>query len=147
MSDDFAVVLGALDSLYHHTKDSLPPRTEAGRSELHSAGRSALNRIEARLKAAEAGVDTSGIPPRDLERARQFLAAEASKQAGELDRMTQLEAERDKAREEAERYRRAITWALGEEGDFPTRQPDEGNYWWRTELRRRAALAAREGER
>lgn len=40
-----------------------------------------------------------------------------------------------------------IRWALGEEGDFPDRpEKVEGKtqplYWWRTELRSRAALAA-----
>jgi hypothetical protein len=34
-----------------------------------------------------------------------------------------------------------IRWALGEgDEDFPFRQSGEGMYWWRTELRRRAAL-------
>ena len=35
----------------------------------------------------------------------------------------------------------AVRWALGEEGDFPLRGDGQGAYWWRTELRRRAALA------
>jgi hypothetical protein len=34
----------------------------------------------------------------------------------------------------------AIRWALGEEGDFRS-AAGAGRYWWRTELRRRAALA------
>lgn len=34
----------------------------------------------------------------------------------------------------------AIRWALGELGDFPARQEGQGAYWWRTELRRRAAM-------
>jgi hypothetical protein len=34
----------------------------------------------------------------------------------------------------------AVRWALGEGDDFPTREAGQGMYWWRTELRRRAAL-------
>ena len=34
----------------------------------------------------------------------------------------------------------AIRWALGEEGEFPSREAGQGAYWWRTELRQRAAL-------
>lgn len=43
--------------------------------------------------------------------------------------------------EEVERLREAIAWALGEVGDFRHREPGEGAYWWRTELRRRALSA------
>jgi len=36
----------------------------------------------------------------------------------------------------------AIKWALGESDEgFRAREPDEGAYWWRKELRQRAALA------
>lgn len=42
-----------------------------------------------------------------------------------------LEQERDALRE-------AVHWALGERGDFPTRQEGQGAYWWRTELREKA---------
>lgn len=43
----------------------------------------------------------------------------------------------------------AIRWALGEEGDFSEEPPPlAGKYrqrfWWRTELRRRAALSPRQ---
>lgn len=41
---------------------------------------------------------------------------------------------------EIDRLRTAIRWALGEIDDFPLREPGQGAYWWRTELRRRAAL-------
>ncbi len=34
----------------------------------------------------------------------------------------------------------AIKWALGEAADFSPRGPGEGAYWWRPELRKRAAL-------
>lgn len=40
----------------------------------------------------------------------------------------------------------AIRWALGEVDEFPERQDGQGPYWWRAELRRRAALAAARGE-
>jgi hypothetical protein len=33
----------------------------------------------------------------------------------------------------------AIRWALGEIDDFPERHHGDGPYWWRNELRRRAA--------
>jgi hypothetical protein len=40
------------------------------------------------------------------------------------------------------RLRAAIRWALGEVGEFREREfTAQGPYWWRTELRRRAALA------
>jgi hypothetical protein len=35
----------------------------------------------------------------------------------------------------------AIRWACGEEGDFKMRDIEDGPYWWRKELRRRASLA------
>ena len=49
------------------------------------------------------------------------------------ERMAEAEARRDQIRE-------AILWALGERDEFPTREPGQGAYWWRTELRRRAFL-------
>ena len=48
----------------------------------------------------------------------------------------------EKAQADAERYESAIRWALGEGGEFPPREEVQGRYWWRTELRRRAALAS-----
>lgn len=45
-------------------------------------------------------------------------------------------------RGEVARLRAALTWALGEGDDFPVRQDGQGQYWWRSELRRRAALQA-----
>lgn len=38
------------------------------------------------------------------------------------------------------RYERAIRWALGELGEFRTREDGEGGFWWRTELHKRAGL-------
>ena len=46
----------------------------------------------------------------------------------------------EQARAEVERLTSAIRWALGEGGEFPVRMEGQGQYWWRTELRRRAAL-------
>jgi hypothetical protein len=45
----------------------------------------------------------------------------------------------------AERYEKAILWALGYEVDehgFRPREPGEGAYWWRKELMERAAIPA-----
>ena len=39
-----------------------------------------------------------------------------------------------------ERLMDAITWALGANGDFPVRGPNDAAFWWRSELRRRAGL-------
>jgi len=55
-------------------------------------------------------------------------------------------------REERDRLRAAILWALGEGDDFPDWPATvtiTGNpkYWWRKELRQRAALGERSGER
>jgi hypothetical protein len=38
------------------------------------------------------------------------------------------------------RYFHALRWALGVNGEFPTRKDGQGAYWWRTELQRRAGL-------
>ena len=38
------------------------------------------------------------------------------------------------------RYKDALHWALGENGDFRPRDDSEAAYWWRKELRTRAAL-------
>jgi hypothetical protein len=45
-----------------------------------------------------------------------------------------------------EQMRRAIEWALGERGEFSDRQPGQGAFWWRTELRKRSSLSAPPGE-
>ena len=37
------------------------------------------------------------------------------------------------------RLNEAVEWALGERGDFAHQTGDEGTYWWRNELRKRAA--------
>ena len=34
----------------------------------------------------------------------------------------------------------AIRWALGENGEFKSRPKNRGQYWWRTELRKRAGM-------
>lgn len=46
------------------------------------------------------------------------------------------------ALESRDRYEEAIRWALGEGEDFPFRKDGQSAYWWRTELRKRAALPA-----
>ena len=43
--------------------------------------------------------------------------------------------------------RGAIRWALGEGDDFRPREEGEGAYWWRKELRRRAALSGTKEDR
>ncbi len=42
--------------------------------------------------------------------------------------------------EQCDRLRGAIEWALGENGRFIGRGKNNGAFWWRKELRRRAAL-------
>ena len=54
-----------------------------------------------------------------------------------LQRARRLEAEN-------QRMHLAIRWALGEYGEFQLRDPTDGAFWWRNELRRRALLAAPE---
>ena len=49
------------------------------------------------------------------------------------------EGDYDALRDEVARLRGAIVWALGYT-DFRAREEGEGAYWWRPELRRRAAL-------
>jgi hypothetical protein len=53
-----------------------------------------------------------------------------------------VERQRDAAQATAERLREAIRWALGEVGTFCERKPEDGAFYWRAELRARAALAA-----
>jgi hypothetical protein len=48
------------------------------------------------------------------------------------------------ALQEIRRLRRAVKWALGENGDFEQRPEGAGAYWWRTELRRRAGMSPNE---
>lgn len=83
---------------------------------------------------------------KDVERARKYLAT--MRQFGEGDDLKLLAFDLASAREEgrreglekAERYASAIRWALGENGRFNDRRDGDGPFWWRTELRRRAAL-------
>ena len=50
--------------------------------------------------------------------------------------------ERDAILQEKNMLKGAVEWALGEGRDFPfpPRQPGEGPYWWRKELRRLTGL-------
>lgn len=52
------------------------------------------------------------------------------------------DAEADALRLHADKMRlhTAILWALGEWGDFPTREEGQGAYWWRKELRERSGI-------
>lgn len=52
----------------------------------------------------------------------------------------------DILRAENGRLREAILWALGEGDEFPPRPEGKGQFWWRTELRKRAALGSKDGE-
>lgn len=45
-----------------------------------------------------------------------------------------------KVMEVNDRYEEAIRWALGERGEFRVRDEGEPAFWWRSELRRRAAI-------
>jgi len=62
--------------------------------------------------------------------------SEPSTYEAALRRIAELEAE-------VARLRKVIRWALGEIGNFPTRRKAEGAYWWRRELRKRAALGSK----
>jgi hypothetical protein len=67
-------------------------------------------------------------------------AAALTAAAQEIERLEQRAAELE---QDAARYRAAILWALGGEGsDFRPRMEGEGAYWWRKELRKRAAIDA-----
>jgi len=86
-------------------------------------------------------------------------AAEQNLEGAELvapircaDLLTELGAEIKSLREERDRLRAAILWALGEGDyfpDWPATVTITGNpkFWWRKELRKRAALGERWGER
>jgi len=41
---------------------------------------------------------------------------------------------------EIKQLRNAVKWALGENGEFPERKENEGNFWWRKNLRNIAGL-------
>ena len=49
-----------------------------------------------------------------------------------------LASAEDKAK--IEQLKTAILWADGLGDEFPARQPGEGAYWWRPELKRRAGI-------
>lgn len=66
--------------------------------------------------------------------AKQLSDAEA------FDRDVRASLHQAEARIEA--LTRAIRWALGEEGEFPSRGLGEPSFYWRSELRARAALSA-----
>ena len=106
--------------------------------------------LEARIASLEQQREASIWP--------QSREAEAAPAAA-LARIAELEAERAvlmreigkhaEARGEMEaenaRLASAIRWALGEGDDFRPREPGEGGYWWRHELRDRAVLANESG--
>jgi hypothetical protein len=68
---------------------------------------------------------------RELQQAREITAEHVK--AESIERLRALSAERDLAT-----AREAIRFALGYE-DWPRRQPGDGAFYWRKELRRRAA--------
>lgn len=57
--------------------------------------------------------------------------------------LTAERTRREAAERELKELREAIGWALGEIDDFPERQPGQGAYWWRSELRKRCGAALR----
>ena len=64
--------------------------------------------------------------------------------ARDLERqLATAQRELEEARRDSRRLESAIRWALGET-DFRARKQGEGAYWWRKELRARAAMEARE---
>jgi hypothetical protein len=106
-----------------------------------------------RAKECEAAEETIRLLRRDWESAEQDAAqAKAKCEALERERdywleesrlrllqAAKFEAERDRLRAEVERRNAAIAWALGYT-TFPERQPGQGAYWWRTELRQRSGI-------
>ena len=57
-----------------------------------------------------------------------------------------VEAEREtglRIAAERDRLKAALGWALGEGDEWPERNPGEGAFYWRAELRRRAAGGGR----
>lgn len=99
------------DWIEHHRYTRMPPRGEA--------------------------MPDTGLEKLTTEELREFISRDASS-SGE--RWMSGWAEIRRRLERLEKCEAAIRWALGEEGDFPTRQTGQGAYWWRTELRNRAAL-------
>lgn len=93
-----------------------------------------------------------------LDAARAELAAAEARIADLLSgldeankRWVEARAEIEALRADAERMRGAILWALGENGTFleepsPLAGKYRRRYWWRTELRKRAAIDAARGE-
>lgn len=90
-----------------------------------------------------AEIDHSPALGGDLEREVMYLKSSLN-MAMFRDYEEQLKIWRERAEaaeRDAARYRAAIEWALGGEGsDFRLRQDGEGAYWWRIELRQRAAM-------
>lgn len=74
---------------------------------------------EVRGDLEDCQIDKAGWEVALEERTAQLVAAEAALKAA----------------------REAIIWALGESGEFPLRGPNDGAYWWRKDLRKRAAIA------
>lgn len=54
---------------------------------------------------------------------------------GSMDEIKKWEAELQ--RELAKRNEGLLKWLLGESGEFPARKQGEGQFWWRSELRKR----------
>lgn len=114
---------------------------------------SELQLIKTRLCAADADLAREQGQRRSiglsLEAAKQDLARLRDENARLKSEQNASGALRDSHRlllDENARLRETIRWALGEVGNFPMRQDGDGRYWWRTELRARAALVRREVE-
>jgi len=82
----------------------------------------------------------------EVARLQDELRIIAGKRSLEADRCDTLVGEVARLMRERDRFEAAIRWALGEGEGFPVRMEGEGRYWWRTELRRRAALAGASGK-
>ena len=68
-----------------------------------------------------------------------IMGIQDATQAYSVETFATLEAELAEARNLVERYKSAVSWALGSNGDFAARKEGEGAYWWRRELMRRIA--------
>ncbi len=125
--------------------NALAGRDPAALGELERAVFRAVDFLKSRPREC-LGIDsTDGYPYRD-EMVHSLLSALAAFRAKEVRPLGHVHVAPQSATdgevikslmEERERLWDVISWALGENGEFPTRQPGEGAYWWRKEMSRR----------
>lgn len=143
--------LAALTRKLEETEASLPWHTNREQN----TARDALGRVW-RLKIGEnGGYPEVGVV--EVNQAREALVSAYADVNALRDEVARLKVENTQLTEaiqqsnrslsasigetrESMRLAAAIRWALGETDEFPLRQPGQGAFWWRTELRRRSGL-------